>query len=135
MQDASVQGASTQEAYAIVQRWAQVFNEDGTGAIAALYAPGATIWGTLAQVMTVTPRAITDYFIAAARAGLSVKLGDHLATRISDTCIVDAGHYEFTRTVQDNASIIPARYSFVLVKLDGAWRIAHHHSSVVPKPL
>jgi hypothetical protein len=140
MQDACGQEACAQNAYAIVQRWAhifndQVFNDDGTSAIAALYAPDATIWGTLAQVITITPQAITDYFIAAARAGLSVKLGDHVTTRVSDACIVDAGHYEFTRTVGGKVSIIPARYSFTLIKSETAWLIAHQHSSVMPKPL
>ena len=27
------------------------------------------------------------------------------------------------------------RYSFVLVKLNGAWMIAHQHSSFLPKPI
>jgi hypothetical protein len=37
-----------------------------------------------------------------------------------------AGHGE--------VSIFPARYSFLLVKHNSAWLIAHRHSSMLPKP-
>jgi len=46
---------------------------------------------------------------------------------------MSAGHYEFTRTA--DRQTFPARYSFVLVKKDGAWMIGHQHSSMLPKPL
>jgi hypothetical protein len=43
------------EAYAVVERWTQTFNEGDADATATLYAPGATIWGTLAQSLTTSP--------------------------------------------------------------------------------
>ena len=121
------------EAYAILERWAQAFNEGDADAVAALYAPGATLWGTLGQYLTTSPADIRTYFADAARAGLGVKLGSHVLSPISETCAVDAGHYEFTRG--PDGQIFPARYSFFLVKQDGAWRIAHQHSSIMPKPI
>jgi uncharacterized protein (TIGR02246 family) len=122
------------EAYAVVERWGQAFNEGAAGAVAALYAPGAAIWGTLAQTLTTSPQAIEAYFAEAARAGLRVKLGEHVSSGISGACVIDTGHYEFTRTRDGQTAIIPARYSFVVVKPDGDWMIAHHHSSILPKP-
>jgi hypothetical protein len=32
------------------------------------------------------------------------------------------------------ASIFPARYTFLLIKQNSAWLIAHQHSSMLPKP-
>jgi uncharacterized protein (TIGR02246 family) len=123
------------EAYVIVERWAQSFNEGNADAIAGLYAPGATIWGTLAQKLTISPKDIRTYFIEAARAGLRVKLEEHVSSVISETCAVDAGQYEFSRTTDGQTTSFPARYSFVLVKQNGAWMIAHQHSSILPKPI
>jgi len=53
--------------YDIVERWAETFNEGEPSAVAAPYALGATIWGTLAQSLTTSPDDIETYFIQAAR--------------------------------------------------------------------
>jgi hypothetical protein len=52
---------------------------------------------------------------------------------ISETCVIDAGHCEFTRGPAGQT--FPARYSFFLVKQNGKWMIAHQHSSIMPKPI
>jgi uncharacterized protein (TIGR02246 family) len=123
------------EVYAAVQRWAETFNAGEVDAVAALYAPGATIWGTLGQKLTKGPADIRSYFVEAARAGLKVKLGGHDLSPISPTSAVDAGDYEFARTADGQTAFFPARYSFVLVKPNGAWMIAHQHSSFLPRPI
>jgi uncharacterized protein (TIGR02246 family) len=123
------------EAYAVVQRWAETFNAGEPDVVAALYAPDATIWGTLGQKLTTGPADITTYFAEAARAGLKVKLGEHVLSPIAETNAVDAGEYEFARTMDAQTAWFPARYSFVLVKRNGARMIAHQHSSFLPKPI
>jgi uncharacterized protein (TIGR02246 family) len=122
------------EAYAVVEHWERAFNEGDADAVAGLYAPGATIWGTLAQFLVISPTEIRTYFLEAARAGLRVKLGPHVLSPISDTCVIVTGHYEFSRTADGQTTIFPARHSFVVVKTEGAWLIAHQHSSVLPGP-
>jgi uncharacterized protein (TIGR02246 family) len=122
------------EAYAIVKQWEAAFNAGDADAVAALYAPSATIWGTLAQDLTTTAAGITSYFQQAARAGLKVKLGPHVLLPVAGAGIVDAGHYEFSRAADGQDSVFPARYSFVLMQQNGAWVIAHQHSSFLPKP-
>jgi uncharacterized protein (TIGR02246 family) len=51
--------------------------------------------------------------------------------RIGNNWAQDAGIYEFTMGV--DGSKVKARYSFVYVYEDGAWKIAHHHSSIMPE--
>jgi hypothetical protein len=106
------------EAYAVVQRWAEAFNEGHAAAIAALYVPDATVWGTLAQNPATSPADIKSYFFQAARSGLKVKLGTHILSPISETCAIDAGHYEFTRTADGQRAIFPARYRAFSSKVD-----------------
>ena len=122
------------EAYVTVERWGQSFNEGNADAIAGLYAPGATLWGTLGQSLTISADGIQRYFVEAGRAGLKVKLADHVLSAISETCAIDAGQYDFARTADGQTTIFPARYSFVLVKQNDRWMIAHQHSSFLPKP-
>lgn len=45
----------------------------------------------------------------------------------------DSGVYEFTMGA--DGSKVLARYSFVYVKENGEWKIAHHHSSAMPESL
>jgi hypothetical protein len=45
----------------------------------------------------------------------------------------DAGIYEFTMGATGDKVL--ARYSFVYVYENGQWKIAHHHSSVMPEGL
>jgi uncharacterized protein (TIGR02246 family) len=123
------------EAYGVVERWADAFNRGNADAVAALYARDATIWGTLAQYLVTSPADVRTYFIEAARAGLRVKLGPHVLSPISDGCAIVAGHYELSRSADGQSAIFPARYSFTLVKQNGAWTVAHHHSSMMPRPL
>src|SRR6202030_1379044 len=73
------------EAYAVVQRWAETFNAGEPNAVADLYAPDATVWGTLGQKLTSGLTDITSYFAEAARAGLKVKLGEHVLSAMSQT--------------------------------------------------
>jgi uncharacterized protein (TIGR02246 family) len=123
------------EAYGVVERWADNFNAGDVAAITALYAPQATIWGTLGQYLTTQPAEIRTYFDDAFRAALKVKLQPFVIHAFGEQGVIVAGHYEFSRIADSEATTFPARYSFVLVRSDGAWLIAHHHSSLAPKPL
>ena len=123
-----------QELHAVVEQWAQKFNEGNAEATARLYSRGSTIWGTLAQRLITSGEEIKSYFMGAARAGFRVKLGEHVSSPISETSAIDAGHYEFSRTTHGEVSIFPARYTFLLVKQNDVWLIAHQHSSILPKP-
>jgi hypothetical protein len=49
-----------------------------------------------------------------------------------DTAI-NTGSYVFTYKMDGQMVQLPARYSFTLVKTDGKWLIADHHSSAMPK--
>ena len=122
------------EAYGVVEQWAEHFNDGNAAAAAALYAPGATLWGTLGQYVTTQPAEITSYFEGAFRSGLKVKLQPFTIHAVGTDGVVVASHYEFSRAVDGQTALFPARYSFVLTRHDGGWRIAHQHSSMLPKP-
>ena len=99
-----------------------------------MYTDDALLLGTLSTGMTSKPDDLRAYFKGAATAKLQVKLGDHSAVVIAEGVVAIAGFYDFSRPAADGQPVVvSARFSFVMVKKDGIWKIAHHHSSVRPK--
>ena len=47
---------------------------------------------------------------------------------LNDDAVVGTGFYTFTRAA-DNDTPRPSRFTMLVVKRDGKWMIAHHHSS------
>jgi ketosteroid isomerase-like protein len=43
------------------------------------------------------------------------------------------GLYTFLTGPADNRAPVEARFSYMWRKIDGAWKIVHHHSSALPK--
>src|SRR5579872_3047370 len=98
---------SMQDAYAVVQRWGEAFNRGDADSVAALYAPAATIWGTLAQYIATSPTEILDYFREAARAEFRVKLGPYVISPIGESGFVICGHYELSRPLDGRILALP----------------------------
>ena len=48
---------------------------------------------------------------------------------VADNAILATGFYEFDRKLTHLSVPMRARFTMLLVKRDGEWRIAHHHSS------
>jgi hypothetical protein len=123
-----------EDACASVVRWSEAFNSGDVGQIVRIYTSDALALGTLSPGMTSKPDDLRAYFKAAAAAKLKVKLGDHCAVTLADDAVAIAGFYDFSGPMADgHPVVVPARFSFVVVKSDGIRKIACHHSSVRPK--
>ena len=120
------------EAYAIVKQWEAVFNAGDADAVAALYAPSATIWGTLTQDLTITSAGHHELLSTGRPRGTEGQIGPHVLSPTAGAGVVDAGQYEFSRAADRQDSVFPARYSFVLMQQNGAWMITHQHSFILP---
>ncbi|MBX9711460.1 MAG: DUF4440 domain-containing protein [Xanthobacteraceae bacterium] len=120
------------EAYATVERWAVHFNAGDSDAVARLYTQDAALWGTLSRDITARPDDMKAYFVAAADLGLTVKLGGYEGQALSGDVVAITGHYDLFRTLDKRTALFPARYSFALVRQNGEWLIAQHHSSLKP---
>ncbi len=116
-----------------IPRWEAHFNAGESEAVTRLYTPDAVLWGTLSQDMTATARDMRAYFNAAADLGLTVKLGAYALQPLSDDIVAVTGRYDLFRTLDSRVTLFPARYSFVLIKQNGEWLIAQHHSSLKPE--
>src|ERR1700738_3417789 len=112
------------DAYAGVERWSEAFNTGDVDRIVHMYTNDALVLGTLSPGMTSKPDDLRAYFKATAAAKLKVKLGDHAAVALAEDAVVIAGFYDFARPAADGQPVfVRARFSFVMVKKDGIWKI------------
>jgi len=124
------------DAAGVLVAWVTGFNAGDVDAIAGLYSPDATLFGTISPTLTTRSEDVRTYFAAVAKSRMRVKLIDvPTVTDIADAAVVLSGLYEFSGPRPSGESfVMPARYSFVVVNIDGQWRIAHQHSSPQTKP-
>jgi hypothetical protein len=94
-----------------------------------MYTNDALVLGTLSPGMTSKPDDLRAYLKAAAAEKLQVKLGDHSAVALAEDAVAIAGFYDFSRPAADGQPVVvPARFSFVMAKKDGIWKIVRPKS-------
>lgn len=123
-----------EDANALVERWSAAYSSNDPEAIAKLYTPDAVLLGTVSPIMSEGTEAIVKYFTPSKGSGNKNKIGDHRTFVLDDNAVVVAGFYEFTRMQDGKAVPGPARFTMLVTKRDGEWRIAHHHSSPHVQP-
>lgn len=107
----------------------------GAGKILPLYANDGVLWGTISPTIRDEPKELEDYFVGACQKlpKLTVVFKDPLIRIYGGDTAINSGSYVFTYEKDGKPVELPARYSFTLVKRDGKWLIADHHSSAMPK--
>mmetsp|Transcript_26828 Transcript_26828/g.63985 ORF Transcript_26828/g.63985 Transcript_26828/m.63985 type:complete len:633 (-) Transcript_26828:67-1965(-) len=100
--------------------------------VAARYSKNAILLPTVSDTPRTTKESITDYFVNFLKNKPQGVITEGQILSGEDWC-KDAGVYKFTMGV--DGSEVEARYSFVYIKEDGEWKIAHHHSSAMPEAL
>jgi hypothetical protein len=84
---------------------------------------------TVSPIVSESREAIIKYSTPTKGSGNKNTIGEHRTIVVDDNAVVVAGFYEFTR-IQDGKPVpAPSRFTMLIVKRDGEWRIAHHHSS------
>jgi uncharacterized protein (TIGR02246 family) len=98
--------------------------------VAKRYAKNAVLLPTVSDTPRTSNETIKQYFdvfLKRKPQGVILESNVHIGTNWCQ----DAGIYEFT--MGDTGAKVKARYSFIYVREDGQWKIAHHHSSVMPE--
>jgi uncharacterized protein (TIGR02246 family) len=115
-------------ARALIAQWVLEFNTRDPARLLPLYADDATLLGTSEAKLFIGRDQIATYF----KGRSTVELGEQILAPLSEDSVLSAGHYHFTR-VQDGKPVVqPARFTFVVTRRHGDWRILHHHSSAQP---
>jgi uncharacterized protein (TIGR02246 family) len=127
------------EVLAAMDRWAETYaSATSPEPMLALYTPDAVFWGTSARAPFVGPAAFAPYFKLQFDNYTDRKVTFvHPEIRIygDGAFATSTGTYQFDVTLPGGQRAeVENRYSFALVKVDGNWLIAQHHSSAMPQP-
>jgi uncharacterized protein (TIGR02246 family) len=127
----------SEDANAAIDRWSAAYTANDPDAVVNSYWPDAILLGTVSPVISVGTDAIRAYFTAVKLKGSGNKnaIQERHTIVVDDNAVVVTGFYEFTRMTDGKPVPAPSRFTMLVTKRGGEWRIAHHHSSphVPPK--
>ncbi len=127
-----------EEGNAAIDRWSAAYTSNNVDAVVASYWPDAILLGTVSPVMSEGAEAIRKYFTDLKLQGSGNKnmIQERRTIVVDDNAIVVTGFYEFVRMKEGQPVPAQSRFTMLVTKRGGEWRIAHHHSSphVLPKP-
>ena len=109
--------------------WMEAFNTRQPERVSALYADDALLHGTSLAQLRVGLAQIRTYF----RGTSTVEFGDRHLVRLADDSVLGVGSYRFSRMQNGQEIVTPARFTFVVQRRQGVWKILHHHSSAEPR--
>ncbi len=121
---------SSEEVRALFNLWNDALATGDATKVAARFSKNAVLLPTVSDTPRMTKEAITDYFETFLKIKPQGVIKEGVTLSGENWC-EDAGVYEFTMGA--DGSKVMARYSFVYVKEDGEWKIAHQHSSAMPE--
>ena len=121
----------TQEvAFQYLNQWGEAVAKQDKETVLSLYSDDATLWPTLSNVLRQTKDTIGDYFdLFLPKIDGPVEWNQCAYQAIDDSNCVWSGIYTF----QLKECQTRARFTYVLKKVDDAWKIYHHHSSLMPE--
>jgi|TARA_R110000824_G_scaffold25139_1_gene87854 uncharacterized protein (TIGR02246 family) len=118
----------------VIQNWLDTVCKHNPQAIVDLYAPDGVLLGTVAKTMKVGRNEIIGYFnmfVEKQPCGIFKQV--NIQNFGSDYAVAD-GTYDFNLLNDEGEKdVVAARFTFVLRKIKGVWKIAAHHSSVNPE--
>ncbi|MGE0233053.1 MAG: SgcJ/EcaC family oxidoreductase [Flavobacteriaceae bacterium] len=106
--------------------WAEAFVRNDPQALSSLYTQDAFFYGSKPELLRGREGALYYFSSLPARDSAEVEFTDIEAIRLTDDAISSAliGRFKI-----DGAALGPVRFTFVIVREKGAWRISSHHAS------
>ena len=130
VQSAALAGPA-EEANAMIDRWSAAYSASDQDLLVSFYTPDAILLGTTSPIVSQGTEAIRKYFEVLPNSGRRSAVTERHIIVLGDDAVIGTGFYTFSRAV-NNDKPRPSRFTMLMVKRDGQWMIAHHHSS--PRP-
>ena len=112
----------------LLQKWVNAIKSGDPKQVTALYLDNGILLGTFSNKERIGHELILEYFENLLKQPVEVQIiSENSHVFASDA--VNSGHYNFVVS----GKTINARFSFVYLKDNGGWKIASHHSSVMPE--
>ncbi|MDB5873955.1 MAG: SgcJ/EcaC family oxidoreductase [Ramlibacter sp.] len=121
------------DASAVVDRWSATYSANDPDALVKLYAPDAVLLGTVSPIMSEGTAAIQAYFARLKGSGNKNAVKERRVIVLDDDAVVVTGFYDFSNA-QQTPALRPSRFTMLVTRRAGEWRIQHHHSSPLVPP-
>lgn len=119
----------------LLQNWLVGIKSRVATDVASCYSKNAALWGSITKRLRCDEEGIRRYFeefLNPKKKGLKVRFNEIEVNEIAGLPVV-TGVYVFTwKDEEGNKVALPARYTFVLSKRNGVWKIEDHHSTILP---
>jgi len=115
-------------------RWNDALRSLEPDAVAALYTGDTSFLPTLSPDFKRGTDGAREYFVHFLEKHPVGTIVDETVQPLSEDAYLHSGLYDFE--VDDGAggrTVANARFTYLWVQKDGEWKIAHHHSSLIPK--
>lgn len=117
-----------EEANAVIDRWSATYSANDRDALVKLYTPDAILLGTTSPIVSKGTEGLQKYFEALPGSGRKNVITERYTIVLNDDAVVGTGLYTFSRAAE-NDTPRPSRFTMLVVRREGKWMIAHHHSS------
>jgi len=118
------------------EKWNGLLQTKNPEEVAKLYTEDSTFLPTMSSDFKFGIEGAKDYFehfVKKNPFGTIVEEKVQAIRSLSLESYVHSGLYNFEVGEKANREIVQARFTFVWSKINGEWKIIHHHSSVKPK--
>ena len=114
----------------LLQKWISAVKSGDAKQVVSLYRNDGILLGTFSNKERVGHELILEYFenLLKSKHGVEVEIVSE-NPHVFESSAINVGHYNFVT----NGKTINARFSFVYEKDNDEWKIASHHSSVMPE--
>lgn len=114
-------------------RWNDALRTLDPEAVAALYARDNSFLPTLSPDFKRGTDGAREYFVHFLEKHPVGTVVEEAVQPLGDDAYLHSGFYDFeVDDGKDGRAIAHARFTYLWVREEGAWKIAHHHSSLVP---
>lgn len=123
-----------EDAFQVLQKWIKAFSSSDVDTIVSLYAPDVMFFGTGSKALITKEADIRKYFEQALlnNRPRGAELGDYSGRVLSDNAVVFAGLDTLSGVKDGETTIAQGRWTFVMLKGQQGWKIAHFHRSAKP---
>jgi uncharacterized protein (TIGR02246 family) len=122
-----------EDAFLVVEQFKKAFDASDVEGVVKLFAPDAVFLGTVSPIMATKTDQIDKYFQGLRQfMPRSITIDEYSTIVVSESAVLFAGMDTFSQTKDGNVIKTPARFTMLITKTDGGWRISHFHSSVRP---
>jgi uncharacterized protein (TIGR02246 family) len=122
-----------EDASAVVDRWSAAYSANDTEALVKLYSADAVLLGTMSPVISEGTAAIQSYFGRLKGSGNQNAIKERRVIVLGDDAAVVTGFYDFSNA-QQTPALRPSRFTMLVTRRGGEWKISHHHSSPLAPP-